>query len=656
MSQGSGIPPIAPGGPKPAAGNAQVVQIQSLPEALQNVSRAIRIEGEVVQQNRDGSIRVRTPQGDVDITMRGRQPQPGQKVEIEIPPGSPPRTANVRVAPMPPAQPLPPQTTTPQPLPTIPLPQTPVTSGPSPVTTTPQPAPPKPLPNGSMPPPTTDTGKPTQPPLPSTYQPTTQNAAMVKPAPPPVLVVGQIVQLTPITAPQAQTIISQMLASVTSPDSPGIANSPVQILKANIIAQNVPSDIKGAVLNAVQTGTLPSSSTPPQSPPAGTTQAPLNVPTLGTTPTMPSAAPSVIVPDGKGIMHVDPNGPLKFLQIDANIISIKLPDGAAPMTGQITGVKQNNTAPTTPMTMIPTPDGKTARVPGMITIPATVIGFTPQNTPMVTMQWPGATAPQTYILQSPAPNLVTGAQITLMPQTNAVSVTLPPTAAVLPKPLTPLMQALSLWPPADDIFQTFFQATPQAAQIFGRIVPSPANAAQFGPAALLFIAAAKAGDLQNWMGEKKLEMLQKLGKQGLLSRLAGEATQSSSGAPDSQGPEWRSYPLPLLWQNEISKIMLHVHHQAPEDESDNPEAGTRFIMDLDLERMGEVQLDGLVRGHRLDLIVRTKEAISYPMQMAMTRAYADALDGTNIYGEIGFQSELKNWMVIAGDETLGVSA
>lgn len=204
----------------------------------------------------------------------------------------------------------------------------------------------------------------------------------------------------------------------------------------------------------------------------------------------------------------------------------------------------------------------------------------------------------------------------------------------------------------DDLFQIFYQATPAAAQIMGRIVPSPGNPANFGPAILLFIAAIKAGDLQAWMGDKKLEMVQKLGKDSLLSRLSGE-TSSLAANNDAPGADWKSFPVPILWQNEISKIMFHVRKEPSEKEQQDGDEATRFVMDLALTRMGDVQIDGLVRGKQLDLIVRTQMPISLSMQDAMRVAYAKALDGTDIYGDIGFQAGSIGWESVLKAEKVG---
>jgi hypothetical protein len=49
---------------------------------------------------------------------------------------------------------------------------------------------------------------------------------------------------------------------------------------------------------------------------------------------------------------------------------------------------------------------------------------------------------------------------------------------------------------------------------------------------------------------------------------------------------------------------------------------TRFIFDLSLDALGKVQLDGLFRAKRLDLIVRTLTPFSLPMQQDMRRIYS----------------------------------
>lgn len=616
------IPPISAPVPPPQQ-SGQVVQIVSLPEALQNNARAVRLEGEVIAQNKDGSTRIRTSEGDIDMNIRGRQPQVGQKMEVDIPPGNPPRNVTVRNAPPAPApqSQVPPQTTTPTPQPNVPLPQTPVTQQPLP----------QPLP---------ETGTAPKPAL-ETYQPPVPGAKPTTPVatPPPTLNTGQIVKLVP-------------MPNVAIPDATLSPQTEKVSLQANITAQKTEGGLITTLLQAVKSA-LPQNiaANIPGLPQTKAEFSPTGIAVLP----QASGKPAAIIPAAPtipGLAGVSEQSVMQTVPsnvvLEAKIIAIKLPSGQT----QIFTLPQP-TADKTPIIIAPN-DIAAPKTPSAQPITVNVTGFTAAKMPIISMQ-PAANAPmQNFVLQVQAPMLEAGSQLTITPQiTPGASLS---NAAVLPpawRALLPLMQPASLWPVMDDVFQTFLQTTPQAAQILGRIIPSPANPANMGPAIMLFAAALKSGDLQGWMGEKKLEMLQKLGKSSLLSSLSGE-TSSLSGKSEAPSTEWRSLPIPMLWQNEISKVMFHVRQEPREDGAPEGETGTRFLFDLDLTRMGSVQLDGLVRGNRLDLIVRTKDNISVPMQEAMKKAYADALNGTEIFGELGFQGDLKNWMVAAKDSAVGI--
>lgn len=638
MTDPSGLTPIAGNPAAQTGGKGQVVQIVSLPDGLQNNARAIRLQGEVIQQNDNGSVRVRTPQGDIDINVRGRQPQQGQQIEIDVPPGSPPKQATIRPAP---AQPPQPQQPAPQPPPatSTPLPPQPPVTRP----TTPTPA----TGGTAQPlPPSSDTTKPATPqPVQDVFQPTqTKPAAPAVPLPP--LAPGTIVKLVPQTPTQAQ-------AGQTLPQKNDIpvADRMTQAVgtKAQIVATKSEGNLITTLLNAVKSA-LPQNvmMQPLQSKPFSQTQD--GTPLFQTLKPVPSATFAPVV-------------------LNAKVTAITLPSG------------QSLTLPaTTAATTAPAPVISTPQIQANIHIPSitiTVTEITPQQQPVIPLVMNEKGAVQNFILQSPPASVPIGTQVTLQPQTpqtvtpqtvtnNATQplmpqpqgmLVLPPSAAQLPpawRTLLPMMQPASVWPVMDELFQTFYQATPQAAQILGRAMPSPGNPANFGAAVLLFAAALKSGDLQSWLGDKKLEMVQKLGKESLLSRLSGESS-SLPASNDASATDWKSFPVPMLWQNEISKVMFHVRKEPSENEQQEGEAATRFVMDLSLTRMGDVQIDGMVRGKQLDLIVRTQLPISYSMQDAMRVAYAKALDGTDIYGDIGFQAGRDRWETVLKSDTIGQS-
>jgi hypothetical protein len=208
-----------------------------------------------------------------------------------------------------------------------------------------------------------------------------------------------------------------------------------------------------------------------------------------------------------------------------------------------------------------------------------------------------------------------------------------------------------------DLANTLMSVAPRSAHALASMTPSPANPAQLGPTALFFIAAVRGGDLTQWMGDKALDALRKAGRGALLTRIGQEGTNLARLANEPVTQDWKAMSLPLQWDGEYQKIVLY--YKRDDSNSDPDKQGgkqTRFIFDLALDRMGLVQLDGLFRGSRLDLIVRTQTHFTEAMQMEMRRMYTGALAQTQITGDLSFQNQIEQWVKIKPtNHQLGIS-
>lgn len=213
------------------------------------------------------------------------------------------------------------------------------------------------------------------------------------------------------------------------------------------------------------------------------------------------------------------------------------------------------------------------------------------------------------------------------------------------------------WPALDEMVTTLSNLSPAAAASLIRTIPTPGNAAQMGPAALLFMAAIKAGDLSAWVGERRIDALMRAGKTALITRMAQDVTTLSRIANEPVSGDWRGMMIPLNWQGEVHKVMLYTRRDGSEQNGTEHSGGgqTRFIFDLSLSRMGDVQIDGLARGDRLDMVVRSQHPFSSPMQASMRAAYARSLTDTSLHGELTFQGDPRGWgNVVKRTETVGV--
>ncbi len=635
MVDSPAVPPTGakPAAPAPAPGD-QSARIIALPDKLASTPRGLRIEGEVVRQNSDGSTRIRTSEGTLDIQLRGKPLEVGTKVQIDIPAGNPARQVTVRPAPEQ-AQPAQPP------------------AAPPPVQTAPPPARPIPAPNVPLPP-------STQAPVPLPGTPLPEQI---------------VVRLTPAPPAQVQAVIQQTLNTVTTLP----ASVTTAALTATLIAQAVPDNLTQQLMNTVRPvaplitapptpalATLPPmASTPPGatflSQPMPLAGQSATQPTLTLIPT-PSTTPGLVMAAPANTGGALPFQPLSAFYAPAVTTGIALsPKAMTTLDAVIARITpptvQLVSAASTPSPLLSgtsaTPIiGQAIQMPQATpaTITATVIGTTPQGQPLVSVPLAGG-LPQLFVVQFPASNLPIGAQIQIVPQPGQ---SLGTAATTAPVPLTqplPLLQG-SRWPVLTELLQTLQQTEPELAQAFARSLPSPANPRSLPAAALLFLAAAKGGDLTAWLGDKKLEAIQKLGKSGLLSRLSGDGQQMTrlSTEPVSN-TDWRAVPMPMFWDSEIQKITLYFKRDGDASGQENKDGEqTRFIFDLSLTRMGDMQIDGLMRGLRLDLIVRSQSPFSQPMMAHMKHLYAGAIEDVNLSGDLSFQGDPRQWVQILQKE------
>ncbi len=637
------IPPQQVPGQPPASSTAPAkppsqpnVLLTKLPVELADTKRTVEIKGQVIRDNRDGTLQIRTEKGDIEVSVNARELniREGDRVEIEIPPGRPPQTARI----------------------------------------------------------TQDTQTPAPPPR-TTQTPVNIEVRPQQPAPPPApttVAEGQIVRLQPVPPEQANQY---------TPPTEIIASNLTDIAEAaaNITAQNAESDLLREIANIIAppgTSTIAPPVAPPGTPvpvmPPSNIPPPLATPLQNTFPGMPlpSSAVTILNPEihpiGAAPTHpllapqaetipglVQPFNPMtmQIASVPQIFPDIQLtPIIAAPLRAEIAMMEASiSPAIVTPKippspTIQPEAILKNIEKPLILQnhkageIPAMVVGMTPQNLPVIGMISPTTGEELFFIMHMPDASLLPGTQISLVPQQALAGVATPITATVNFAPLPVSFLTPEPWPLMDEIFQALAQLLPQAARAMANITPSPNNPAQIAPSALFFIAAVRGGDLSQWLGSRAIDALQRGGKSGLLARLSQESSSLNKLSSEPVSQDWRGMSVPMMMDNHMHKITLYYKNDSQNDKKDSEGKQTRFVFDLSLDVMGKVQLDGLFRAKRLDLIVRTQQPFSQHVQQDMRKLYAGALDETSITGELSFQNKPEQWVTITPEKrNLGVS-
>lgn len=190
------------------------------------------------------------------------------------------------------------------------------------------------------------------------------------------------------------------------------------------------------------------------------------------------------------------------------------------------------------------------------------------------------------------------------------------------------------WPALDDALRTLDRAAPELAASL-RADLSPISAPRLTATLMFYMGILRGGAA--WPGDQLGSALAGAGRGDLRARLAKDMDDLRAQARESGRGEWRILTLPLLDEGAIRPIRLYLRGGSDEgDGSGREERGARFVVDLDLSRLGPLQLDGLVRRGRFDLVLRSHIPIATDMKAELGTIFRASLESAGFAGDIAF--------------------
>jgi hypothetical protein len=128
----------------------------------------------------------------------------------------------------------------------------------------------------------------------------------------------------------------------------------------------------------------------------------------------------------------------------------------------------------------------------------------------------------------------------------------------------------------------------------------------------------------------------------------GQAAAGPAAAVcDPAGELWSLLGLHLFDGQHPLPLRLAV--KRPPDETPT-EAGARFLVEVELSRLGALQFDGRVQGRRLDLLLRTRAALPPELRAELAALFHDAKSAAGFSGEIAFTT---TWLLLAPRRAAG---
>lgn len=199
------------------------------------------------------------------------------------------------------------------------------------------------------------------------------------------------------------------------------------------------------------------------------------------------------------------------------------------------------------------------------------------------------------------------------------------------------------WQGLEDALEVLQQTQPHLVQqLMQQHIPQPGP--KLARDILFFLLALKVDDSEMWIGKKTLDALNQSNRGDVARKFSGEFATIKQLFTNPPSPDWQAAFVPIHYQGEWQQIRMYVKRDRegnPQQQNAKDQASTRFIMEVDLSRMGSLQFDGFVKKQPLntqfDLVIRSAQALREEDRHAIRSIYAEAAALTGFKGGLTFQ-------------------
>lgn len=135
-------------------------------------------------------------------------------------------------------------------------------------------------------------------------------------------------------------------------------------------------------------------------------------------------------------------------------------------------------------------------------------------------------------------------------------------------------------------------------------------------------------------------ILEQHGKTELLKRINKDFSNLQFMSTEQIGNGWNAMIFPIFDGQNVKHTIFYKRRQQDPDDPTGQVTGTRFVVELDLEALGDMQFDGLVRGthakKQFNLVIRSHQEISDVIKNDIITIFNNAAELTGVNGYLEF--------------------
>jgi len=210
----------------------------------------------------------------------------------------------------------------------------------------------------------------------------------------------------------------------------------------------------------------------------------------------------------------------------------------------------------------------------------------------------------------------------------------PPEAAEKPVPFkAPAEDGQGTTPPLQEAARSLALVAPALAQQIQTQLSLPPND-QLASLILSFMGGLKGGSAApRWPDPPARKALVEAGRGDIATKLDTDAGQIGQTRPAQPG-DWSITILPYLGLATTKPMRLY--RRMADEEERTKGGGERFVIELQLVRLGALQFDGLVRDRRFDLVLRSEKPLEDGLRQIVERTFRDSLLIAGWSGELTY--------------------